>query len=296
MHSESQPSASRSRAWSTYPCDGVQRAHRVADGSLRVLARPLHGGDRPLHVPDVVERVEDAEDVHPVVRGLGHEPVDDIVAVVPVPEQVLPAQQHLGARVRQQPAEGPQPLPRVLVEEPDAGVEGRAAPALGAPVARGVDVGAGGGHVLESHPGGHQALVGITQGQFRDIDGAVHACLLAGVGSSPARPYRAPAGTSTIPCPTPSSCGRKARNRRRAARSLRSVARCPRTVPAPYPGGGREPGHNARRSRRPMGPPPAAGGWERLSAGCPAPPRVARGRCWRGRPARWNTRPSHAEG
>jgi hypothetical protein len=82
---------------------------------------------------------------------------------VAVAEQVLPAQQHLQLGVGHQLAEGPQPLPRVFVEESDAGVVGRAAPALDAPVAGLVDVGARIDHVFHGHAGRHQALVGIAQ-------------------------------------------------------------------------------------------------------------------------------------
>ena len=116
--------------------DGVQRALGVADGALRVLVHAADGRDRLAHVADVVERVEDPEDVHAVLGGLLHEPVDDPVLVVPVAEQVLAAQQHLQPAVGHQLAERAQPLPRVLVEEADAGVVRRPAPALHRPVAR----------------------------------------------------------------------------------------------------------------------------------------------------------------
>ena len=72
--------------------DGVQRAHRVADRALGVLAGVQHGLDGAAHVADVVERVEDAKDVHAVRRRLFHKPVDDGVLIVPVAQQVLPAE------------------------------------------------------------------------------------------------------------------------------------------------------------------------------------------------------------
>jgi hypothetical protein len=153
---------------------GVQRAHGVADGALGVLAVAPHRLHRMADVAQVVEGVEDAEDVHPVLGGLVDEAIDHRVFVVPVAEQVLPAQQHLQARVGQQAAEGAQALPGVFVEKADAGVEGGAAPAFHRPVAGLVDVLAGGQHVLQRHAGGQQALVGIPQGQLGDLDGLGH--------------------------------------------------------------------------------------------------------------------------
>ena len=110
--------------------DSVQRAGRVADGALGVLAGAVHGRDTGAQIADVVERVEDAEDVHAVLGGLVHEALHHAVFVVPVAQQVLPAQQHLQARVRHQLAEGAQTLPGIFVEEADAGVEGGPAPAF----------------------------------------------------------------------------------------------------------------------------------------------------------------------
>ena len=69
-------------------------------------------------------------------------------------------------------AERAQPLPGVLVEKADAGVVGRPAPALDAPVAGLVDVLAGRDHVLQRHPRGQQALVAVAEGQLRDLNRA----------------------------------------------------------------------------------------------------------------------------
>jgi hypothetical protein len=109
-----------------------------------VLAVAAHGLDGVRHVAQVVEGVEDAEHVHAVFGRTVDEAVHHRVFVVAVAQQVLPTQQHLQARIGHQRAEGSQALPRVFVQEADAGVEGGAAPAFHRPVAGGVDVGAGG--------------------------------------------------------------------------------------------------------------------------------------------------------
>src|SRR5690606_28950317 len=87
--------------------------------------------------------------------------------------------------VGQQAAEGAQALPGVFVEEADAGVEGGAAPAFDRPVAGTVDVFAGGDHVFQGHAGGKQALVGVAQGEFGDVDDAGHVGSLY-TGTAPA--------------------------------------------------------------------------------------------------------------
>ena len=80
-------------------------------------------------VARVVERVEDPEDVHARVGGVPDERPDDLVAVVPVAHEVLTPQQHLERGAPAVVLDGAQPLPRVLVEEAQAGVEGGPAPA-----------------------------------------------------------------------------------------------------------------------------------------------------------------------
>ena len=115
--------------------DGVDRADRVAEGALGVAAVLLHRLEGGAQVAGVVERVEDAEDVHPVVAGHADEALDQVVGVVLVAEHVLAAQQHLqrglGAGL-----DLAQALPRVLAQEAHADVEGGAAPDLQRVVAR----------------------------------------------------------------------------------------------------------------------------------------------------------------
>ena len=100
-------------------------AHGVAEGALGVRPFALDRGDGALDVTHVVEGVEGPEDVHAVLDGLADEPIDDVVLVVAVAEEILPAQEHLQLGVGQQATEGAQPLPRVFVEEADTGVERR---------------------------------------------------------------------------------------------------------------------------------------------------------------------------
>ena len=72
------------------------------------------------------KRVEDPEDVHPGLGGVAHEPVGEIVGVVPVSHQVLAPEQHHGGGLLQDPLDGADPLPGVVPQKTVGGVEGGA--------------------------------------------------------------------------------------------------------------------------------------------------------------------------
>ncbi len=127
-------------------------AHGIRHRALRMLAAPDRRLDRRLEIAKVIECIEDAEDVHAVLGRLLDERLDDVVGVVPVAEQVLPSEQHLLRRVRHLFLELTQPLPGVLAEIANAGVEGRAAPALHRPVTDLVELRQHRQHVLEPEP------------------------------------------------------------------------------------------------------------------------------------------------
>ena len=153
--------------------DGVQRRDGVADRALGVLAGLLDRLHRVRHVARIVQRVEDTEDIHAVLGGLVHEPVDDLVVVVAVAEQVLATQQHLQARVRHQFAEGPQPHPGILIEVSNTRIVGSATPALDAPVAGLVNVLASLDHVFECHTDRNEALVSVAEGDLGNTNGSL---------------------------------------------------------------------------------------------------------------------------
>ena len=168
--------------------DGVQRTDRVADSSLRVLARFFNGGDSALYVADIVQRVEHAEDVHAVVRGARYAAVHDRVFIMTIAKEILAAQKHLQAAVRQQFAEGTQAFPGIFVEKTDACIEGRAAPTFHTPEASFINVSTDGEHVFQRHSCGQEALMGISEDELGDFDGSRHGtnpyhCSTSRVGS-----------------------------------------------------------------------------------------------------------------
>ena len=79
--------------------DAVNRADGITDRRFRVLAAGFYLSDRPVDVPHVVQRIEDAEDVDAVCGGPFDEPLEHIVRIVAIADQVLPAEQHLELRI-----------------------------------------------------------------------------------------------------------------------------------------------------------------------------------------------------
>ena len=142
----------------------------VRHGDFRraaVLLRRLDGG---LHVAQVVQRVEAADDVNAVFDGLLDKEIHHVVRVGTVAQQVLAAQQHLQLGVGQRLAQLAQPLPRVFVQEAQARVVGRAAPALQRVVANLVQHFAGRQHLIGTHPGRGLRLVAVAQDGIRNLN------------------------------------------------------------------------------------------------------------------------------
>ncbi len=142
----------------------VHRAHRVGDGALEVPAAFLDGLGRDLDVARVVQRIEHAEDVDTVALRRMHETAHDVVAVVPVADEVLPAKEHLQRRLGDVALDDAQPVPGILVEKPQRRVERGAAPDLERPVADRVHLGKDRQHVGHLHARRPQRLMGVTEG------------------------------------------------------------------------------------------------------------------------------------
>src|SRR5262249_31496863 len=128
--------------------DRVQRRNGVTKGALRVLAGAPNSLQGAAQITDVVEGVEDPKDIHAVLGRLSDEAIDDSILVVAIAEQILAAEKHLEPSVRHEFAKGTQALPGILVEEADAGIISRPAPALRTPVTGPVDVLTNRRHVL----------------------------------------------------------------------------------------------------------------------------------------------------
>ncbi len=149
----------------------------VADGRLANGVRVLDGFHRHPEVRQVVERVEDAENIHAGGGGMLDEPGDHIGGVVGITDGVRPAEEHLEADIGDGRAKLAQPFPGILGQEPHGGVERGAAPHFqGEQTAVQCAQPAGerrraGQHVVGAHPRGHERLVGVAEGGVGDEQG-----------------------------------------------------------------------------------------------------------------------------
>ena len=148
---------------------GVDGRDGVGDGTLEVGAHGLDGLGVVHYVADVVQRVEHAEHVDAVAMGSGDEAVHDFLGVVLVAYQVLAAGKHGKRGVGSQRLDGAQALPRVLIQEAQAGVEGRTAPCLDCPVAHTIHLRQNRLNIADGHAGCPQALLAVTNGGIHQL-------------------------------------------------------------------------------------------------------------------------------
>ena len=151
--------------------EGVHGARGIGDGALEIGPALLDGPGAVLDVSDVVQGVEDAEHVDAVAVGGRDEAVHDIGRVVVVTHQVLPAHQHGQGRTRTVLLDGTETLPRVLVKEPQAGVERRTAPCLDGPIADLVHLRQDGKHVADGHARRPERLLPVANRGIHNLQG-----------------------------------------------------------------------------------------------------------------------------
>ncbi len=144
-------------------------ADGIGDGSLHVGAFLLCRVDGSLKVAGIVECVEDTHDVDSVRNYLLYEVSDHIICVMPVSEHVLPAEQHLHLCMGHLFLDASEPLPRILVQEAQAGVERGTAPHLHGIVPDLIHGGQDGKHLVECHTCGDQRLMSVAEHQLIDL-------------------------------------------------------------------------------------------------------------------------------
>ena len=162
----------------------MYRAQGVADAGLNVSAFLVGGLDGGLQVARIVQSVENTNDVNAVGDRLLDEVLDGVIGVGTVAQHILATEQHLQLLVGQLLAQDAQALPRILIQETDAGVKRSAAPALHREVRDFVHFGQDGAHFVHGHAGGQQRLVGITQDDLSNLNGFLSQCDSPGLSIS----------------------------------------------------------------------------------------------------------------
>ncbi|TKS64418.1 MAG: hypothetical protein EWM73_00498 [Nitrospira sp.] len=143
----------------------------IADGSFDMFAAGFHFSHGPFDVADIVQCVEDAKDVDAIGGGPFDESFQHIVGIVPISDQVLPAEQHLELGIGHGGTQRAEPFPGILLEEAQACVESGATPDLERPIADRVELLGDGQHVLRPHARGQERLMAVAQGDIGDQDG-----------------------------------------------------------------------------------------------------------------------------
>ena len=144
----------------------VDRADRITDGAFYGFAAFLNGVDRHLDISEIVEGIKDTKNIDSYINGFLDEPLHDVVGVMPIPDAVLAAQEHLKGRVGHPLFELARPFPRVFIQKPDAGIESGAAPHFQRIVTDFIQLLRNRQHILRLHSSGKQRLMRVPQYEF----------------------------------------------------------------------------------------------------------------------------------
>ena len=151
--------------------DAVDGTDCIADGSFDMFAARFHFPHGPLDVADIVQGVEDAEDIDAVGGRPFNEPFQYIVGIVPIADQVLPAEQHLELGIGHGGAQCAKPFPGIFFEKAQTRIEGGATPDFERPIADSIELLGDGQHVFRPHAGSQERLMAVAQGDIGDQDG-----------------------------------------------------------------------------------------------------------------------------
>ena len=141
----------------------ISIAKCVGKRDLSVSALFLCGFNGSLKVSEVIETVKDTDPVDSVRDGLLDKIFNYVITVVAVAEKVLSAQKHLHGSLFKFLFEFSQSLPRIFLEEAQAGIECGTAPHLDCFVAYLVHFICNREHYFGGHSGRDQGLMRVTK-------------------------------------------------------------------------------------------------------------------------------------
>ena len=131
------------------------------------------GADGCLQVSRVVQRVENAQDIHPAIRCAADEDFDQVIGETRVLHDVLPSQQHPMRSFRCALFQRRDALERILSEIAETGIDRRPAPSFQLVKPECIEVGQRGEHLLGPHPRCGEGLVSIAEHRVGELD-ALH--------------------------------------------------------------------------------------------------------------------------
>ena len=133
--------------------------------------------DCHFQVTNVIHRVEHPENVHAIHGRTLYKPIHNVIGIMSITQNVLSPEQHLLARIGHRFLELAYSLPGILTQVTNTGVECGATPGLDCPEANPVQFVCDRQHVIQSHPGRQQGLMGVTQddvGYRKRLAGVAH--------------------------------------------------------------------------------------------------------------------------
>ena len=150
--------------------ESVDRARGIGDGTggNGTGLDGLIDGD--LEVVDVVQRVKDTDNVDAVANSSAYEAANNVITVVLVAENVLPAKEHLELGVGHLCPDLPKPFPGIFIQEAKADVKGRAAPAFRRIETRLIDRRENILELIVGHTRRDQGLTSVTQYGFGKLN------------------------------------------------------------------------------------------------------------------------------
>ena len=141
-------------------------ADGVDDAALHMCACFLGSTHSAFQVARIVERVEDTDDRNTVRYRAVDKLADYVVSVMIIAEDILAAQQHLNRGFAQMLFECAQALPRVFIQEAQAGVKGGATPGFKSIITSVIKSFKCGQHIANTHSGRSKRLVTVAQNSF----------------------------------------------------------------------------------------------------------------------------------
>ena len=146
----------------------------VCQCNLSMSALFLGGADGSLQVAQVVQAVKNTDDINTVRDGLLDKILHYVVCIVSISQDVLTAEKHLHLSVFKALSQKAQTIPRILLQETEAGIKGCAAPHLHRVITDLIHGVNDRKHNIGRHSGRNQGLMCVTQNGLANFNGSFY--------------------------------------------------------------------------------------------------------------------------
>ena len=123
-----------------------------------------------LKVSDIIQAVKNTDNINSVCDGFLYKVLNHIVRVMIVSKDVLATEQHLELRVLETGSQFSESLPRILLQETQAGIKSSAAPAFYCVVANFIHFVNDRKHLISRHSCCKERLMCVTKYGLNDLN------------------------------------------------------------------------------------------------------------------------------